>query len=87
MALARAVAVSCPSLTASTQVFDAATGDELSRGEVPARAIAVGSTRVRSFAGGEFGMPCLLVLRYLEPGQEHDKPALSDALRAHGIAT
>jgi 2,3,4,5-tetrahydropyridine-2-carboxylate N-succinyltransferase len=36
--------------------------------------------------GGEFGMPCLLVLRYLEPGQEHDKLALNDVLREHGVA-
>jgi 2,3,4,5-tetrahydropyridine-2,6-dicarboxylate N-succinyltransferase len=74
-------------LTASTRVFDATTGAELPRGEVPARAVAVGSTRIRSFPGGEFGMPCLLILRYLEPGQEHDKLALNDALRAHGITT
>jgi 2,3,4,5-tetrahydropyridine-2-carboxylate N-succinyltransferase len=32
-------------------------------------------------------MPCLLILRYLEPDQEHDKLALNDALRAHAIAT
>jgi 2,3,4,5-tetrahydropyridine-2-carboxylate N-succinyltransferase len=50
-------------LTASTRVFDAETGDELPRGEAPERAVCVGSTRVRSFPGGDFGMPCLLVLR------------------------
>jgi 2,3,4,5-tetrahydropyridine-2-carboxylate N-succinyltransferase len=73
-------------LTSSTRVFDAETGDELPRGEVPERAVAVGSTRVRSFPGGDFGMPCLLVLRYLEAGQEHDKLALNEILREHGIA-
>ena len=73
-------------LTASTRVFDAASGDELPRGEAPERAVCVGSTRVKSFAGGEFGMPCLLVLRRLEPGQEHDKLALNDVLREHGVA-
>jgi 2,3,4,5-tetrahydropyridine-2-carboxylate N-succinyltransferase len=26
------------------------------------------------------------VLRYLEPGQEHDKLALNDILREHGVA-
>ena len=72
-------------LTASTRVFDAESGAELVRGEVPPRAVAVGSTRVRSFPGGDFGMPCVLVLRYLEPGQEHDKLALNDVLREHGI--
>jgi 2,3,4,5-tetrahydropyridine-2-carboxylate N-succinyltransferase len=73
-------------LTASTRVFDAETGEELPRGEAPERAVCVGSTRVKSFAGGEFGMPCLLVLRRLEAGQEHDKLALNDILREHGVA-
>jgi 2,3,4,5-tetrahydropyridine-2-carboxylate N-succinyltransferase len=73
-------------VTSSTRIFEAETGNELPRGVVPERAVAVGSTRVKSFAGGEFGMPCLLVLRYLEPGQEHDKLALNDILREHGVA-
>ncbi len=73
-------------LTASTRVFEAETGTELDRGIAPERAVCVGSTRVKSFAGGEFGMPCLLVLRYLEAGQEHDKLALNDILREHGVA-
>jgi len=73
-------------LTASTRVFEAETGTELARGVAPERAVCVGSTRVRSFPGGDFGMPCLLVLRYLEPGQEHDKLVLNDVLREHGVA-
>ena len=73
-------------LTASTRVFEAETGTELARGVAPERAVCVGSSRVKSFPGGDFGMPCLLVLRYLEPGQEHDKLALNDVLREHGVA-
>jgi 2,3,4,5-tetrahydropyridine-2-carboxylate N-succinyltransferase len=73
-------------LTSSTRVFDANSGDELPRGEVPERAVAVGSTRVRSFPGGDFGMPCLLVLRTLAEGEIHDKLALNDVLREHGVA-
>ncbi len=73
-------------LTASTRVFEAETGEELARGVAPERAVCVASTRMKSFPGGEFGMPCLLVLRYLEPGQEHDKLALNDVLREHGVA-
>jgi len=73
-------------LTASTRVFEAATGAELPRGEAPERAVCVGSSRLKSFPGGDFGMPCLLVLRYLEAGQEHDKLALNDILREHGVA-
>ena len=74
-------------LTSSTRVFDATSGDELTRGEVPERAVVVGSTRVKSFPGGDFGMPCLLVLRVLEEGEIHDKLALNDVLREHGVAT
>jgi 2,3,4,5-tetrahydropyridine-2,6-dicarboxylate N-succinyltransferase len=73
-------------LTSSTRVFDAQTGEEYPRGEVPERAVAVGSTRVRSFPGGDFGMPCLLVLRTLAEGEIHDKLALNDVLREHGAA-
>jgi 2,3,4,5-tetrahydropyridine-2,6-dicarboxylate N-succinyltransferase len=73
-------------LTASTHVFDAATGDELPRGEAPAWSVCVGSTRVKSFPGGDFGMPCLLVLRRLDEGQAHDKLVLNDVLREHGVA-
>ena len=73
-------------LTSSTRVFEAETGAELERGIAPERAVCVGSSRVKSFAGGDFGLPCMLVLRYLEPGQEHDKLALNDVLREHGVA-
>lgn len=74
-------------LTSSTRVFDATSGDELPRGEVPERAVVVGSTRMKSFPNGDFGMPCLLVLRVLEEGEIHDKLALNDVLREHGVAT
>jgi 2,3,4,5-tetrahydropyridine-2-carboxylate N-succinyltransferase len=73
-------------LTASTRVFDADSGDELARGEVPPWSVCVGSTRVKSFPGGDFGMPCILVLRRLAEGERHDKLALNDVLREHGIA-
>ncbi|HET9900868.1 MAG TPA: 2,3,4,5-tetrahydropyridine-2,6-dicarboxylate N-succinyltransferase [Actinomycetes bacterium] len=73
-------------LTKSTRVFDATTGHELPRGEAPAWSVCVGSTRVRSFPGGDFGMPCLLVLRRLAPGEGHDKLQLNDVLREHGVA-
>ena len=73
-------------LTASTHVVDAATGEEYPRGEAPERAVCVGSTRVKSFPGGDFGMPVLLVLRTLADNEVHDKLALNDVLREHGVA-
>ncbi len=74
-------------LTASTHVFDAVTGEEYPRGEIPQRAVAVGSSRVKSFPGGDYAMPCILVLRTLAEGEIHDKLALNDILREHGVAS
>lgn len=73
-------------LTNSTRVFDAETGEELPRGQAPEWSVCVGSTKVRSFPGGDFGMPCLLVLKRLAPGEQHDKLALNEVLRDHGVA-
>jgi 2,3,4,5-tetrahydropyridine-2-carboxylate N-succinyltransferase len=72
-------------LTKTTRVFDVETGEELARGEAPAWSVCVGGTRTRKFNGGEFGLPCLLVLKRLEEGQQHDKLTLNDILREHGV--
>ena len=72
-------------LTSSTRVFDAETGEELPRGEAPAWSVCVTANRTKSFPGGDFGMPVLLVLKRLEEGQEHEKLALNDLLREHGV--
>ncbi|MFZ4585617.1 MAG: 2,3,4,5-tetrahydropyridine-2,6-dicarboxylate N-succinyltransferase [Acidimicrobiia bacterium] len=74
-------------ITSSTPVIDAQTGDEISRGDVPERAIVVNATRVKEFPGGSFGLPCALVLRTLAEGEVHDKLLLNDVLREHGVAT
>jgi len=66
-------------------VIDAETGEELSRGVVPPWCVAVQATRPRRFPGGEFGLPCVLVLRRLTPGERHDKATLNDLLRTHGV--
>ena len=74
-------------LNPSIPVIDAETGDEISRGHVPAWTVAVGASRRREFAGGEFDLPCVLVLKYLTEGERHDKAHLNEVLRDHGIAT
>jgi 2,3,4,5-tetrahydropyridine-2-carboxylate N-succinyltransferase len=74
-------------LTGSVPVIDAETGQELSRGIVPPWSVAISATRPRTFAGGEFGLPCVLVIKRLEPGERHDKSKLNDVLRDHGAAT
>jgi 2,3,4,5-tetrahydropyridine-2-carboxylate N-succinyltransferase len=73
-------------LTASMRVFDAETGAELPRGEAPAWSVCVSSTRVKSFPGGEFTSPCLLVLSRLAEGARHDKLKLNEILREHEVS-
>ncbi len=74
-------------LSASMPVIDAETGEEISRGHVPAWSVAVSGTRPKEFPGGTFGLPCVLVIKRLEEGQRHDKAQLNDILRAHGLAS
>jgi len=68
-------------------VVDAQTGEEVGRGVVPPWSIVVQAIRRKEFPGGEFGLPCALIIRRLEPGERHDKAKLNDILRDHGVAT
>jgi 2,3,4,5-tetrahydropyridine-2,6-dicarboxylate N-succinyltransferase len=73
-------------LTRTTHVIEVETGIELPPGEAPAWSVCVGGTRTRTFAGGEFGMPCMLVLRRVAAGSALDKAALNELLRDHGVS-
>jgi 2,3,4,5-tetrahydropyridine-2-carboxylate N-succinyltransferase len=73
--------------TSTVPVIEAETGAEVGRGDIPERAVVVQGTRPREFAGGTFGLPCALVLRYLDEGEEHDKLKLNALLREHGIVS
>ena len=68
-------------------VIDAATGEEVSRGYVPDYCVAVSSSRKREFEGGEFYLPCVLIIRRMSEGERHNKAKLNDILREHGVAT
>jgi 2,3,4,5-tetrahydropyridine-2-carboxylate N-succinyltransferase len=74
-------------LNPSIPVIDAESGKEISRGRIPAWSVAVQGTRTRTFPGGDFGLPCVLVIKHLDEGQRHDKARLNDVLRDHGVAT
>ena len=74
-------------LNPSIPVIDAETGHELGRGHVPAWCVAVQASRRREFPGGEFFLPCVLVIRHLTEGERHDKARLNDILRHHGVST
>ena len=80
-----AVLGSGTNITATTHVIDTQSGEELPRGEVPAWSVCVSGTRPREFPGGTFGMPCVLVLKRLPPGERHAKTELNQILRDHGL--
>jgi 2,3,4,5-tetrahydropyridine-2,6-dicarboxylate N-succinyltransferase len=73
-------------LNPSIPVIDAETGEEVSRGVVPPWSVGVGATRNRTFPGGDFGMPCILIVKRLTEGERHDKSKLNDILREHGVS-
>jgi 2,3,4,5-tetrahydropyridine-2-carboxylate N-succinyltransferase len=74
-------------LNGSIPVIDADTGEEVSRGRVPDHCVAVSASRRREYPGGEFFLPCVLIVRRLSEGQRHSKAALNDVLRDAGVAT
>jgi 2,3,4,5-tetrahydropyridine-2,6-dicarboxylate N-succinyltransferase len=73
-------------LNPSIPVIDAETGEELGRGTVPAWSVAVPASRRRAYPGGEFYLPCVLVIRRLPEGERHDKTQLNELLREHGVS-
>jgi len=74
-------------LNPSIPVIDAQTGEELSRGYVPDYCVAVSAQRRREYPGGEFFLPCVLVIKRLDDEQRHSKVALNALLRESGVAT
>jgi 2,3,4,5-tetrahydropyridine-2-carboxylate N-succinyltransferase len=74
-------------INGSIPVYDAQTGDDLGRGVVPDWCVAVAATRPRSFPGGDFGLPCVLVVKRLTEGERHEKGRINEILREHGVAT
>jgi 2,3,4,5-tetrahydropyridine-2,6-dicarboxylate N-succinyltransferase len=74
-------------LNPSIPVIDAQTGEEVSRGYVPDYCVAVSANRRREYPGGEFYLPCVLIIKRMSEGERHNKAALNDILRDHGVAT
>ena len=73
-------------LNPSIPVIDTETGEEISRGVIPPWCVAVAGSRKREYPGGEFYLPCVLVIKRMAEGERHDKAALNDFLRDEGIA-
>ena len=74
-------------LNPSIPVIDAQTGEEVSRGYVPDYCVAVSAQRKREYPGGEFYLPCVLIIKRLDENERHSKVALNSLLRDHGVAT
>ena len=55
-------------LDPSIPVIDAETGEEISRGVVPPWCVAIRASRRREYPGGEFFVPCVLVIKRLSEG-------------------
>ena len=62
-------------------------GDEVARGVVPPWCLVINATRPKAYACGAFGLPCALIIKRFAEGERHDKAALNDILREHGVAT
>jgi 2,3,4,5-tetrahydropyridine-2,6-dicarboxylate N-succinyltransferase len=73
-------------LNPSIPVIDAETGQEVSRGVVPPWSVAISASRRREYPGGEFFVPCVLVIKRLTEGERHDKAQLNAVLREHGVS-
>ncbi len=71
-------------VTSSIPVVEAWSGEEVGRGVIPPWTVAVLATRPREYPGGTFGLPCVLLVKQLEPGERHDKARLNEVLRQHG---
>ena len=61
-------------LNPSIPVIDAETGEELSRGHVPPWSVAVQASRRRQYPGGEFFLPCVLVIKHQPRGSATTRP-------------
>jgi 2,3,4,5-tetrahydropyridine-2-carboxylate N-succinyltransferase len=69
-------------LNPTIPVIDSMTGEVVGRGDIPPYSICVRADRKREFPGGEFYLPCVLILRRYEPGERQH---LNDILRDHGV--
>ena len=73
-------------LTASTKIIDV-TGDEPieMKGLVPARSVVIPGSYSKSFAAGDYNVPCALIIGKRKESTDK-KTSLNDALREHNVA-
>jgi len=69
----------------STKVIDAQTGEELPRGIIPPRSVVIPGSMKKTFAGGDFYVPCALVIGERKASTD-TKTSLNEALREFNVA-
>lgn len=73
-------------LTGSTVIVDVRGADAVeARGVVPPRAVVIPGYRPKAFPGGNFGVPCALIIGTRSESTDR-KTSLSEVLREHGVA-
>jgi 2,3,4,5-tetrahydropyridine-2-carboxylate N-succinyltransferase len=73
-------------LTASTKIIDVTQEKPVEhRGRVPARSVVIPGTYPKKFPGGEFQVPCALIIGKRKESTDK-KTSLNDALRENNVA-
>jgi 2,3,4,5-tetrahydropyridine-2-carboxylate N-succinyltransferase len=73
-------------LTASTKIIDVTGSEPLEyKGYVPARSVVIPGSYTKSFAAGEYNVPCALIIGQRKPSTDL-KTSLNDALREYDVA-
>ena len=73
-------------LTASTKIIDI-TGEKTveTKGIVPARSVVIPGSYTKSFAAGDFQVPCALIIGKRKESTDK-KTSLNDALRTYDVS-
>ncbi len=73
-------------LTASTKIIDVTGNEPIEyKGFVPARSVVIPGSYTKSFAAGDFQVPCALIIGTRKPSTDL-KTSLNDALREYDVA-
>jgi len=72
-------------LTMSTKIIDANSGEELPKGYIPERSVVIPSSMKKEFPGGEYYVPIALIIGQRKASTDQ-KTSLNDALRDFNVA-
>jgi 2,3,4,5-tetrahydropyridine-2-carboxylate N-succinyltransferase len=72
-------------LTMSTHIIDANSGEELPKGYIPPRSVVIPGNYKKDFPGGTYYVPCALIIGQRKASTDL-KTSLNDALRDYGVS-